>query len=525
MITVEKLKRPIFWLWVSAIAVLAALHFLHLRADFPNFSRWMDFSKYTDEGWYASAAIRAHLIGHWYVPGDFNPAPALPVLQVIEWVLFCFTGVSIEAARALSVSFFCVNLVLIYLLIRAEQSRWTALLAVTMAVTSAFLFNFTRLAILEPSLTCFTLTSLNLAVRMPRFKHQKTVAVTLGLLFVLMILTKTTAIFLIPALGWALWFPLRAQWRNFFKLAAIALGTAAFAWSSYFLLLVRPHYLADYKYLFFINVYVKPSTIGGWLMAYYYSFHGGLWCDKIMIPALGVALLLVFACWRTEWARQLFRIPSFGASLLAIVGYVFFVGYHNNMQPRYYAVIAVFSFILLAQISAKLVSAPAAPGVLLLAVLVSAMLHNLKGEIHTLRYPEYTLVKASDRLTRYILQHPYRNNLLVSISGNQLQLISHIPALCDDFGTEDLPTRLHHYNPGWYATWNSFDPGTLEDLHTQYSLEQVATYRAMDDNERNRLVLFRLVPLPNGQFRDSSTQNLKVQLPGDKFTIPINSVE
>ena len=66
--------------WLAGIAVLAAVHCIHLTADFPNHSPWMDdWAKYTDEGWYGNAAIRAHLFGNWYVPGDFNPAPAVPV--------------------------------------------------------------------------------------------------------------------------------------------------------------------------------------------------------------------------------------------------------------------------------------------------------------------------------------------------------------------------------------------------------------------------------------------------------------
>jgi hypothetical protein len=58
-----------------------------------------DWAKYTDEGWYGNAAIRAHLFGHWFVSGDFNPAVALPVWPFLEWLLFFFTGVSVEAAR------------------------------------------------------------------------------------------------------------------------------------------------------------------------------------------------------------------------------------------------------------------------------------------------------------------------------------------------------------------------------------------------------------------------------------------
>src|SRR4051794_27888930 len=80
-------------------ALLYSLHFLHLRADFPNHSPWMDWAKYTDEGWYGDGAIRHILWGHWNLPGDFNPAAALPVWPLLEALVFRVTGVSLVAAR------------------------------------------------------------------------------------------------------------------------------------------------------------------------------------------------------------------------------------------------------------------------------------------------------------------------------------------------------------------------------------------------------------------------------------------
>jgi len=141
-------------------------------------------------------------------------------------------------------------------------------------------------------------------------------------------------------------------------------------------------------------------------------------------------------------------------------------------------------------------------------------------------HPEYTFVNAAQRLTQYIDAHPNGNRLLVSISGDQITMVSHLPTLCDDFGTPspaypDLVTKLARYQPGWWATWNDIDPGTLEDLHTHFSLEQVASFRAFDDPERNVLVLFKLHPLPGGKTRSPGDQNLQLPLPGDKIEIPI----
>src|SRR5882757_6887030 len=156
-------------LFFLVAAIFLALHAVHLSADFPNHSPWMDWAKYTDEGWYGDAAIRYFQRGHWYVPGDFNPAAALPVWPLLEAALFRFTGVNLVAARALTVAIFACILVTSYLLLR----RWQRLssgkktepslapaIAVLLLAVSPFCYVFTRMAILEPLLILFTLLAL-----------------------------------------------------------------------------------------------------------------------------------------------------------------------------------------------------------------------------------------------------------------------------------------------------------------------------------------------------------------------------
>jgi len=101
-----KIKRAVEIVLLLWAGVFLALYAVHLKADFPNYSPWMDWSKYTDEGWYGNAAIEHYLRGHWFVPGDFNPAVALPVWPLMEAAVFHFTGVSVVAVRALTVAVF-----------------------------------------------------------------------------------------------------------------------------------------------------------------------------------------------------------------------------------------------------------------------------------------------------------------------------------------------------------------------------------------------------------------------------------
>ncbi|MEO7029083.1 MAG: hypothetical protein ABI147_06740, partial [Acidobacteriaceae bacterium] len=153
------------WLVLAVAIVFFALHFLHLNADFPNHSPWIDWSKYTDEGWYGDAAIRQVLFGHWYWKGDFNPAVALPVWPAMEFLVFRVTGVSAVAARALTLGVFGATLLAVWVLLGRHRSvtgsrPLAGALAVMFLCTSPLLYVFERMAILEPLLICLTLLAL-----------------------------------------------------------------------------------------------------------------------------------------------------------------------------------------------------------------------------------------------------------------------------------------------------------------------------------------------------------------------------
>ena len=499
-----KRTQLIYGLWIAVVALLVALHAVHLRADFPNYSPWMDYSKYTDEGWYGKAAIEHFVLGSWYVRGDFNPGVALPVLPALEWMIFHFTGVSLVAARLLIVAAFALSLLLAYRIVRTQASGWAGLLAVSLLAVNAFLYAFSRLAILEPLLILFLLASWLLALHLAEITSpaRRLAALTgVGFLLCLMILTKTTAVFVAPSTLLLIWHAYGYKLRAGAKAVLVSVGAAALPWGAYYLLWVRPSYLYDYHYLFAANQWEQPVTAGGRLAAFWYAIHGSFWIDA-WLCALALLLMASSALsFRNVWKNPLWR-----ASLLAIAGYVFFIGWHDNMQPRYYQVIAFPLVFVVALGLHALAEAKAGTGVAarlrvpLAAVcagivLVSSAL-NLRQIIHWARHPEYSWISAANGVTRYIDEHPNGNRLLLSISGDNITLVTRLPAICDDYGTWDLPLRIHHYQPGWYAGWNEIDPGTLLDLQSQYSLEQVAVFHAFDDSDRNQLILYKLHPLP-----------------------------
>jgi hypothetical protein len=528
--------RLLYILWIVFLALFAAAHAWHLRADFPNHSPWQDWSKYTDEGWYGNAAVRAHLFGNWYVPGDFNPAPAVPVWPFLLWLLFFVTGVTVQAARGLAVAFFFLNLLLSYKLFRERGPRWVGLLAVTLLVTSPFLYSFSRLAILEPLLVALTLGAMNLAIRLPRFRHKEGVAAAIGMIFTLMLFTKTTALFLLPALVWMIALPFWRQKGKLLRMLVAAGGASAITFSAWMLLVIQLGLFDDYKYLFFINSYEKPHGLWPRILSFWWSFHGSLWVDLVLVPLAGLLILAALYTrgrirarnWKPNWTAGLWRDPLFSGSVVAVAGYIAFMTYQNHPQPRYYVVVAFFCFFVVVRVTAQLLyqEAPAMArarrlGMAILAVVLGMVAVNSVWTMRYVLHPEYTFVTAAANLTRYIDEHPNGNRLLVSISGDDITLMTHFKTVCDDFGTMDLPDKLELYQPGWFAAWNEIDPGTLEDLHVHFSLEQAASFPAFDDPDRDELVLFKLHPLAKGVVRSEEGKALQVPLPGDKIDIPV----
>jgi hypothetical protein len=507
-----------------ASAIFFILHAFHLSADFPNHSPWMDWAKYTDEGWYGDAAIRHFQRGHWYVPGDFNPAAALPVWPLLEAALFRFTGVSLTAARGLTVAIFGLILAASYLLLRrwhhlatpagqAPQRNLAPAIAVLLLAVSPFCYVFTRMAILEPLLILLTLLALLAAsyatpaqeiepISLRDRLHQALPILSLGLLLPLMVLTKTTAIFLLPSIAWILWARAGYRLRPFLRLALPAAALAAITWTAYYALLIRPHFLDDYHYLFSANGYtgITPATA---LSVLGDTIADGLWIGNILYP---LALLAIFSAFLLR--PRLLRNPLIPALLLWAAGYATFLAYHNNLQPRYYLVLAVpltllipvvFSTLWTRSQPSSVTSDPLSPlrrlaTASIVAVLAVLTLTDARQTLHYVRTPDYTYTSAAAQIRNIVSADRTHNPLILSISGSDLSLMTGLPSICDDFGTMDLAVRVQAYHPGWYVAWNQVDDDKMDALAPIYHLQRVAAFPTMDDPERNLLILYRLDP-------------------------------
>ena len=312
-----------------------------------------------------------------------------------------------------------------------------------------------------------------------------------------MVLTKTTGIFLFPAVLWMVFARLRYRWRPAIRAIVTIGATGVAVWAAYYLLLVRPHFLEDYRYLFSANGYtgISPANVITVLRA---TVRDGGWIGRVVYPmSVMTSVVAVLGWWR------FLGEPLLPTLLLWSAGYGSFLAYHANLQPRYYLVVAVPLTLFLplalerawqaAAEDGRRVALAWRVGVLLgtLGIAIAAV-RDAQATIGYLRTPQYTFMRAAEQIAEIIRSTPGHSDLLLSVSGSDVSLMTGIPSICDDFGTMELEDRVALYKPGWYASWNQMDDDKMDALTPMYHLERVAEFATMDDPERNLLILYRL---------------------------------
>ena len=270
------------------------------------------------------------------------------------------------------------------------------------------------------------------------------------------------------------------------------------AGGTYFALVLHLHLLADYRYLFSANGYtgitrseavqvVRDTFLDGrWI---------GSWIYTVSLVAVVVALI---------WWRRLLTTPLIPCLLLWAGCYFVFLAYHANLQPRYYMVEAVPLTLLIPAVLERLwMLAEEEEGGLSHWVLRSGVLLGLAvvgiaaiGEARTtLRFvmrPQYSFIEAAQRIGQIIRADRTHSDLVLSVSGSDLSLMTGLPSINDDFGTLDLGQRVALYQPGWYVSWNRVEDDKMDALAPAYHLERVAEFATMDDPDRDLLILYRI---------------------------------
>ena len=479
-------ERWLHTIFLSVALLLCLLRFAFLRADFPNHSPWMlDQAKFTDEGWWASAAVRHFLIGHWQVEGDYNPAAAVPVWPVLLAMVFHFTGASIVVVRAVSVAASIAAVGLVYLLVRrygGSGSETSAALAALLLAGSPFAFAFSRLVTLDTVVVCEFCLLLWVASYADRGRFWPLILI--GILIPILLLTKTTAAALLPAVIWLLWMATK-------KMRAILLvGALAVAgMGAYLLLVLRSRYAEDYHYFFDINdlADIEWGRTASFILQ---LLRHGLWIDRILYPAALAVLLLSLV-----WLRQLWRNPLFAASWIAFAGQaVYILRRQDDYAPRYFLAMLAPLILILVLALQELRMRNRRAASLLAATLAVALVLDIVQVLGFLHHRQYQFYDAAKSIQAIVDGDPKTHRLLLGASGDQLSLMMGVPSINDGYSREDLGPKALFYQPGWYVGWNDLDQDILDSL-SAFRLDKVATFRVFDNDQRNLLTLYRMVPV------------------------------
>ncbi len=484
--------RIAFW---SIVGVLSCARFVSLSADFPNWSPWMmDQAKFTDEGWWGSAAVRLALTGRWYMAGDYNPAVALPVWPMLLSAVFHFTGVSVVAARALTGLISIATLGVVFVLVRrytGSRAEGLALLAVLLLASSPFAFAFSRLAILETLVVFEFCLLLLLAASFARLRRPWPWA-ALALLTTVMLLTKTTAALLVPAVFWVAWCAMDRSRAGLWRAVAAVVAAPAALAKGYAALVSALGYGADYRYFFEVNA-MPDITWGQALATLRDLIENCLWVDRVLFPIGAVILVLTVA-----WKRKLWKNPLFAASWMVLGAQaVFIFSRQDDYAPRYFlAMLAPLVWIVVLTLGELLIHARKT-AVLLMIGMTAAMVANVAMVRGFLTHRDYDFHDAAVSIRAIVQSHPEQKPLLLGVSAPQISLMTGIAAINDFYGTEDAAEKVARLQPGWYLGWNGITPENVAML-APFRLEKMASYPAFDDDDRTELILYRMVRREGG---------------------------
>jgi 4-amino-4-deoxy-L-arabinose transferase-like glycosyltransferase len=479
------LKAAQRWLPVTLLSLaflLCLTRFTWLQADFPNHSPWMrDSAKFTDEGWWANAAVRHFLIGHWEVAGDYNPAAAVPVWPALLTIVFEFTGVSIVGVRAVNVGLSVATVALLYLSIRRYGgTQTTAAAAAVLLAASPFAFAFSRLATLDTMVVFEWVLMVWVASYVDR-EHSWPLPL-LGLVMGAMVLTKTTSLALLPSIFWLLW---KRNLRALLTVSTLAGGVAGL----YFLAVVKSRYAGDYHYFFNINALAEVE-LGRTGSLLHQLIRNCLWIGRILYPASLAVLFVSVIC-----VRRLWQNPLFAAAWMAFAGNCLYIlRPQDDYSPRYFLVMLVPLIVVLVLTLQELEIRYRVLATVLATTLTVAVILNAAQIFRFIAHRQYQFYYAAKSIQAIVNSDHGANRLLLGTSADQLSLMTGIPAINDAYSSEDLTEKTLRYQPGWYVSWNDLDQDILESL-TDYRLDEVANYPVFDHEDRNRLKLYRMVPI------------------------------
>jgi hypothetical protein len=466
---------------------LLTLRLWHIRADFPDFHFYsQERARFTDEGFYTSAALHYFTLGRVYVPGSWNPGVFMPVWPLLVGLVFHFTGISVVAARSLAVVCTWFGVWLAYAVARRYRSQTFACLAAFLMAASALGFFYGRLAILEPPFVMFLLLAIYLASKVQPGNYL--LAGVVGMVFVVATLTKTTAPFLLPAVLYPIWANNRANRSVAWRMLAVSLavillllGCAKLIWLL--------HYESDAKIILALRPWWQLEHSPLRLLRFFFR---GTWIDPVLFPLALVGCLAAALRLRFFWRDTLFM-----TAFLWEAGYAAFIAFHYDGPPRYFVTLIAPTIWLALIFMEWLWQANNRVALAAGACVAVSVLWNLASIGDYLTHPRYSLVDTSAAIKRMIVAehkvNPARSELLIGRGADEISLLSGGLRAIDSDGAMPLAEKLDVYRPGWFMDWTAGQPTLrMETVATHRRLEERAAFPELDRYRNAGIVLYRI---------------------------------
>ncbi|MEM1206353.1 MAG: glycosyltransferase family 39 protein [Acidobacteriota bacterium] len=502
------------------LTLILALRLIHLEADFPPGITWSG-ALYTDEGWYSNAAVHYALEDTLYVEGEFNPIVVMPVGQLLQVLATGALGLDLSTVRSTSVLSYLLVVLFAALLTRrfagGPAAAWVALLLATSFVP----FAYSRLSLMELPMLALVCGALWLvapdgpgsrAAPNPRLR-----TVAAGLVFALALLTKATALFALPLLGYLAWLRGgdappggRPRLRGLTD-AALATAIPALIFGGYNLVASNlfPRDAAYFRQLNFdARMTFDPATV---VLGAVRAARRTLDLDPALATAAAALLGLGLVFGRSLWRRP--PVVLAVAWIALQLGQLAFVLYH---PPRYFLTLVVplaLAAVLGAEACATLSAAtrrawgPRLPYVVLAAVVA----FNGYRVASYLASPSYSFTEMAHGVEALAERDAGVGGAVVLGNfANTLSLETGLRSVNSELGVEALGRRLDRNPPSHYLTLGPVadgggvrGEGGEEDsvaavLRRRYRLEPVGAWDVYGNYyDGKRVHLYRLDPLPS----------------------------
>jgi hypothetical protein len=462
-----------------------------------------DAAVYSDEGFYAVNAISFVQSGRFHNPLEYSQFINLPLMQFIKGMIFSVFGISLFAARMVSILSAVGLVVAMYFVVRRYEDPTTSLLAAFVVSINHFIFVFSRYAIDEVPVTFLVTLTFAFAVRV-RGERWWLYAFLTAVTFACALLTKSNAVFATPLIG-AMVIIQEVDVKKIllkFILCSAVFFAIMVPW---YVTLVIPN-KDTFEYFFSINVGLTGSGEAEQMWRVFES-QAGLFrlVDVIMSYSILVMTPLLFLL-----SPRYRRHPLIYVALLWYLLYMMTYAYYGRFYPRFFAMtvppLALWVAITMRE-ALELRGRLRLVTYAFVALVACSSLWQVHRVVSVLAYGKNTWNEMAAEFERIIHADPSGNRVVMGHSAITLGLRADIIPRHSHFGVASMPERLEAFKPGWFLCDGEMrsvpmhrESEFCEWFELYYDLDLVAIHDILDNFRGHGVYLYKLTPKENVEF-------------------------